>query len=304
MDNLNRHPLYREHNFDSAFSSLWEFYRKNFISLFSISLVMSLILQYASSFVDFRELQTITDPEAMLSKLKEFMIPILIITVFNLFMMTILQHYVMFRPVDKKNNILVALLESLKLFVPYMIIMVLLAFAGSVIIALGLMALVIGVFFSLIYIMTFYLFILPVMMAEGTNIAHVLARTIKLTHRNFWANLGWVASLLVIIVILSVILSGIILIPFTGSFLKSIVETQDKDTVFNLLSNPLFFILSAASNAIVFPLLPIFACIMYFNASAREEVILPESKNQEDNVRIEDLYAPPPDEKDNDSGKE
>jgi len=296
MDNLNSHPLYRKHNFDSAFSSLWEFYRKNFVSLFIISLVMSLILQYASSFVDFRELRSITDPEAMLSKLKEYMMPILIITVINLFMMTILQHYIIFRPIDNENNILVSLVQSLKLFVPYMIIMVLLAFAGSVILALGLMVLIIGVFFSLLYIMTLYLFILPLLMAEGTNIAHVLARTIKLTHRNFWANIGWVASLLVILIILSVILSGIILIPFTGNFLKSIVETQDKDAVFNLLSNPAFFILSAVSNAVIFPLLPIFACILYFNARAGEEITLPESNDQGDNVRIEDLYAPPRDE--------
>jgi hypothetical protein len=259
---------------------------------------MSFVLQYVSTIFDFKELQTSTDPEIIMEKIKDYILPILLITVLNLFMVTIIQHYIIFSPLDETNSIFVSVVQSLKYFIPYLIIMVLLAFAGSVIIALGVVVLIIGVFFSIIYLITLYMFILPVMMAEGTNIAHVITRTIKLAHRNFWRNLGWVAILLIILIVASVILSGVILIPFTGSFLRTIVETQDTESVSNLIQNPAFFALSSVANALIFPLMPIFACILYFNGRAREDSPVEAEVTSDDKVKVEDLYAKPIDEDD------
>ena len=70
MDQFSNHPLYRQHNIDSAMNSLWEFYKKKFLSLFLMSLVMSLVIQYASSMVNLKELSSITDPMLMLEKIK------------------------------------------------------------------------------------------------------------------------------------------------------------------------------------------------------------------------------------------
>ena len=56
MDQFSNHPLYRKHNIDSAMNSLWGFYKKKFLSLFIMSLVMSLVIQYASSLVNMKEL--------------------------------------------------------------------------------------------------------------------------------------------------------------------------------------------------------------------------------------------------------
>ena len=81
MDQFSSHPLYRRHNIDSAMSSLWEFYKKNFLSLFIISLAMSLVIQYASTTVNFNELSTITDPMVMLEKIKDYIVPFLIISI-------------------------------------------------------------------------------------------------------------------------------------------------------------------------------------------------------------------------------
>ena len=52
-------------------SSLWEFYKKNFVVLFLTSFVMSLVIQYASTMVDFKDLQSTTDPMLLLEKFKE-----------------------------------------------------------------------------------------------------------------------------------------------------------------------------------------------------------------------------------------
>jgi hypothetical protein len=295
MDQFSSHPLYRRHNLDSAMSSLWEFYKGKFLSLFLISLVMSFVIQYASTQLNFKELQSVTDPMVMLEKIKGYIVPILIVSLVNLLFTTILQYYIIYNPLDSENNIFVSALKSLKYFFPYLIIMILLAFAGSIAIVLGILALVIGVFFSILYIMTLYFFILPILMVEGANIGKTISRTITLAHRNFWSNVGWVAIFIIILIVVSVIFSGLVLLPFTGSFVKTILNPEDSSNLVNITTNPIFIILSAVISALTLPLMPIFACILYFNGKAGEEtgqtitpVII-----ENDKVRVEDLYAKP-----------
>jgi hypothetical protein len=219
----------------------------------------------------------------------------LIISLVNLLFTTILQYYIIYNPLSRDNNIFVSALKSLKYFIPYLIIMILLAFAGSIAIVLGILALVIGVFFSVLYIMTLYFFILPILMVEGPNIGNAISRTITLAHRNFWSNIGWVAVFIIILIVISVIFSSIALLPFTGSFVKTIINPEDTSKLIDVASNPLFIILSSLISALTLPLMPIFACILYFNGKASEEQARTiTTVNPENNrVRVEDLYAKP-----------
>ena len=295
MDQFSNHPLYRRHNIDSAVSSIWEFYKKKFLSLFIMSFVMSLVMQYASTLVNIKDLSSITDPMLLLEKLKDFLIPILVISLLNLLFTTILQYYVIFNPVNSENTVFISIIKSLKYFVPYLIIIVLLAFAGTIAILLGIFVLIVGAFFAMLYVVTLYLFILPVMMAEGTNISSTITRVITLTHKNFWSNLGWVAIFIIFMLVMSVIFSGIILLPFTGNFIKTIVNPDDAAKLVDITTKPMFIILSAIVSALTLPVMPIFACILYFNGKAGEDqiqpilIVDPESTK----VRVEDLYAKP-----------
>lgn len=293
MDQFNNHPLYKKHNIDSAMSSLWNFYKSKFISLFLISLAMSLIIQYASSLINMKELSAITDPMEMLEKLKSLIVPILIISVINIFFTTILQYYILYNPIDRANNIFMSAVKSMKYFIPNLIIMVLLTFAGAIAIIVGIFALIVGAFFALIYVMTLYLIVLPVLMIEGTNIIHAIGRTFSITHKNFWSNMGWVAVFLIILILISVLLSTLILIPFTGDFLRIIANPEDPSSMINnMATSPWVLILSAVVNALTLPLLPILAAILYFNGRATEELI-PVPKPENEKVRVEDLYAKP-----------
>jgi hypothetical protein len=295
MDQFKNHPLYRQHNIDSAMSLLWDFYKKRFVSLFLISFVMSIVIQYLSTFINVQELSSITDPMAMLEKMKEMIVPILTVMVVNILFNVVLQYYILYSPLDKENNFFAALLQSLKYFIPYLIIIVLLAFAGSIAIILGILLLVVGVFFSILYIMTLYLFILPIMMVEGPNIANTISRTISLAHRNFWSNIGWVAVFLIILIVISLIFSGIILLPFTGNFIKTIINPGETAELVNMTKNPLYIILSALVGALTMPLIPLFSCILYFNGKAREDMSqkVPVTDPENNRVRVEDLYAKP-----------
>jgi hypothetical protein len=276
-------------------NSLWDFYKKKFVALFIISFVMSLVIQYASTLIDIKELQSITDPAVLLDKMKEYIVPFVIIALVNMLFTIILQYYVIFNPLNSENNVIVSVVRSLKYYLPFLILMIIFALASTILIALGLLALIVGVFFSILYIMTLYFFILPILMIEGPNIGNTITRTFTLAHRNFWSNIGWVAVFIIILIVLSLILSGIILLPFTGSFLKTLMNPEDAANVADMTTNPLFIILSAAVNAVTLPLMPIFACILYFNGRAVEEQAqaAPSVQNESGTVRVEDLYAKP-----------
>jgi hypothetical protein len=292
MEQISSHPLYKAHTIDTAMNSLWEFYTRKFITLFLVSFIMGLIIQYLSSMIriDLADYQTLNIDEMML-KLREYLWPMIIVSVLSLVFTTILHSYVVFNPLDNENNIFRCILKSFRYLIPYLMIMIMLAFVGSFALFLGLLVLVIGVLFAGIYIMTLYLFILPIMMVEGPNIANTISRTIKLAHRDFWSNIGWTAVFVIIVLVVTLILSGLILIPFTGSFFSAVKNPEEATEVMDLASKPLYIILSAVLNGLTMPLLPIFACILYFNGRAREDQHF--SNETVEKVRVEDLYAKP-----------
>jgi len=293
MEQFSGHPLYGRHTIDSVMGSMWDFYRKKFIPLFLIALVMAFITQYASSLINFRELQSITDPEEMLMKMREFIWPLVLVSVISLFFITIMQYYILYNPIDPKSNLPRSTARALRYFIPYLILMFLFAFAASFALFLGILALVVGVFFAALYIATIYFFILPVMMAEGPSIANTISRTMRLAHRRFWHNLGWTAVFILVMLVSSIILSGLVLLPFTGSFLKAITNPGDVAPVMDVVRNPLYLVLSGLVSALIYPFYPIFGTILYLNGRALEEPsegARPEN-SPEDKVRIEDLYS-------------
>jgi len=296
MDQINNHPLYRIHSIDSAMNSLWDFYKQKFVPLFIISFIMGLILQYLSTFINISELQSVTDINEIMLKLKDYVWPMILVSVVSLLFTTILNYYVIYNPLDRENNFFRCLLNSLRYFFPYLIIMIFLAIAGSFALILGLLILFVGVLFAAIYVMTLYLFILPILMVEGPSIANTISRTVVLAHRNFWSNMGWTAVFLIILLVISVILSGFILLPFTGSFFKAFADPSEAASLVEITTKPLYIILSAVLNAITMPLLPIYACILYFNGRAREDQQYspePAKDETEGKIRVEDLYAKP-----------
>lgn len=271
MDQINSHPLYKVHTIDSAMDSLWNFYKQKFLSLFLASFVMGLVLQYISALVDINEIQSITTIDEMMLKVREYMWPMLLISVVSLLFTTILHYYIIFNPLDDAVNIFRSAVESLRYFVLYMIIMVFLAIAASFALFLGLLLVVIGILFAVVYVLMIYLFILPILMVEGPSIANTITRTITLAHRNFWSNIGWTAVFVVILLVATTVFSGLILLPFTGKFFQAFTNPEEASLLVEITTKPLYIFLSALLNAITLPLLPIFACILYFNGRAREE---------------------------------
>jgi len=255
-------------------NSLWEFYTKRFVPLFLISFAMGLASQYLGTFIriDISDYQTFNMDE-MMNKLSEFKWPMIIFALINVLFTVVLHYYVIVNPLDSECSFLKCMVRSLRYYIPYVLILVILAFFGSLALLLGLVLLFVGALFAGVYIMMLSLFMLPIMIVEGPVIAHAIVRTARLAHRNFWNNLGWTAVFIVLILVISILLSGLVLLPFTGSFLSVVNSPEEASSAMEISSRPLYIILSAAVNAITMPLLPIFACILYFNARAREAVL-------------------------------
>jgi hypothetical protein len=271
MEPIESHPLYKAHTIDSAMNSFWDFYKKRFVALFLISFAMGLAMQYLGTFIriDIGDYQSF-DMDEMMNKLSEFKWPMIIFTLVNVLFAVILQYFVIFNPLDSECSFLKCLVKSLRYYIPYLLILVILAFVGSFALFLGLILLFVGALFAGVYIMTLYLFILPIMMVEGPIIAHAIVRTATLAHRNFWNNLGWTAVFIILLLVASILLSGLVLLPFTGSFLSAVSNPEDAAAALEISTRPLYIILSAVVNAITLPMLPIFSSILYFNARAME----------------------------------
>lgn len=271
MNQFSSHPLYKKHDLDSAMSSLWKFYKDKFPVLFFASFLMSLGIQLLTMQFDFGDFLNTTDPNEMLGKLREMIWPMVVISLASLLCITILHYYVIYNPIDNDVTIFVSVYKSLRYYILFLIIMVLFSVFASVAMIFGLMLLIIGVVFSMIYILTLFLFFMPVLMVEGPDIANSISRTFKLAHRRFWSNIGWVAVFFVILMIATMILNTLIMLPFTGSFMKSLTNPEEVMNTMDFMRNPAYIILSALVSALYYPLIPILGTILYFNGRAREE---------------------------------
>jgi hypothetical protein len=279
---------------DSVISSLWEFYKNNFLVLFLTSFVIAIGMQLIMPKMNFGDISSYTDPMQLLDMYKGLMVPFLGMAAISILLNVILQYYVMYHPLEEHPNIFEAAFKSLKYIPAYIIILILFSIMAVFAILVGVIIFIVGVFFAAFWLAMVFMFILPILMGEGTNIGNAISRTFSLSHRGFWSNMGWVALLILIIMVFSFIISGLIMIPFSGTLFKVISHPEEAANAMNFMTNPIYIVLSAILSALITPIMPIFSAILYFNARSRETaVVSPVQNNEPDKVRVEDLYAKP-----------
>jgi hypothetical protein len=293
MPNFSEHPLYGSHNIDSAMGSLWNFYKKHFVILVVTSFIVNLIAQIIMTQVKMNDLTGLTDISQLLDFYKNMMIPLLEVAGVSILFNLILQYYVIYSPVEDRPNILSSALRSMKYLPAYLILVILFGFMASIALVLGMFIFFVGAIFAIFWAAMVYMFILPVIMAEGTNLGNAISRVFSLSHKEFWKNLGWVALLILIILVFSIVSSALLMIPFTGSFIKMFSNPGDVSEVMNFSLNPLYIGLSALLSSLVTPLMPVFSAILYFNAIAKENKLASVIPEEPQKVRVEDLYAKP-----------
>ncbi|MGM0667532.1 MAG: hypothetical protein ACQETA_09435 [Bacteroidota bacterium] len=296
MIDYTQHPLNKKYDLDTALSTIWEFYKKWFGSFVLIAFVFSLVTTYLTGRIDISELYSVTDPEEMMEIVKAMIGPYSLILLFTFVFSLVLQYYIIRKPVDPDSNIFTIGTQGLvKFFLPLLALLILLSLFAVFALMVGVLLLFVGALFAIVYVVMLYAFVVPVLMIEDKGISHTITESIKLAHKRFWPNIGWVTIFIILLMVISFILSAIIMIPFGGSFVKSILNPENASSeMLNFASKPSFIVLNAIINALTMPLFPIFSLVLYFNARSYysgEAVNNASSGDNEGRVKIEDLYS-------------
>lgn len=293
MHNYQSHPLAGASDLDSAMSKLWSFYKKYFIGLYVISVILALISSLITSGIDLTTWQTTTDPYEMIEMMKGLAGPYALLMLVSLVFGVLLHAWVLEKPMNGPDFLPVLLRKSLVALIPYMATMIILFIIAAVLTTIGLILLILPALFALFYIITVMLFALPVTLTETGNPIRVVERSFRLAHSHLWPNMGWAIVVILIVLVSSLVIGAIVILPFTGSFIKSMTNPEEAGALLEMSRNPLYIIISALLTSLVTPVMPVLAFILYFR-NRGDEVIAEITTEAEPAVKVEDLYPPMP----------
>jgi len=294
MNTYQNHPLAGAVDLDSAFNKLWNFYKKYFVGLYLISVVGSLLSSLFVSGIDLASIQATTDPVEMLEKMKGFAGPYALTILVSLVIGVLLHAWVLEKPAGEPGFITTVLRSALAAIVPYLVAMIIFGILTVLLVSVGLVILVLPGLFAVFYMLTVGLFVMPVTLVETRNPFEMLSRSFRLAHRNLWPNMGWVVVVILIMIVVAMVLGALVMLPFTGSFIKSIANPEEAGAMLEMTRNPVYIGLSALTGGLVTPVMPILAFLLYFRNRA-EEVVIEVTTENDNAVRVEDLYPPMPD---------
>ena len=296
MNDYRNHPLAGADDLDSAMSKLWAFYKKYFVGMYIISVTMGLLSGIISSGFDLSSLYSgyTGDPQQVMDMMKGMAVPYSLLLIVTFVFGVLLHAWILERPLGQENTILKVLKSSLIALIPVLIVFILFCIAGAMLTTIGLVLLVLPGIFAVVYITTVAIFALPVTLIETRNPGTILSRSFSLAHNKLWPNIAWVMVLALIIIVIAIVISGLIMLPFSGTFIKALADPGDATAMLEMAKNPLYIGLSAFASALLTPVFPILAFILYFRNNDEDPavMIIPEDDNK---VRVEDLYPKMPD---------
>ena len=295
MQNYQNHPLAGARDLDSAMSRLWAFYKKYFIGIYIISVISALATNLITSTLDTNALmQAAGDPDKLISLLKEMALPYSLLLAVSFIFTIILHAWVLGKPVSDNYGITDTLKDSAVALFPFLLAAIVMGLGGMMLIGIGLVMLVLPGLFAMFYFITVFIFALPVTLAESRNAATIIGQSFRLAHKNLWPNMGWVVVTALIMIMASLVVSGIIMLPFTGTFVKSIANPEEASAIMEMSKSPVYIILSSLGGALITPVFPILAFILYFRNSEETPQVATDNTG-DDRVKVEDLYPKMPD---------
>jgi len=294
MNTFQNHPLTGAVDLDSAMTKLWAFYKKYFLGLYLISVVLGLFSSLITSGLDLASMQSTTDPNELLAMMKGMAGPYALLMLVSLVAGVFLHAWVLEKPLGEPDFIATVLKKSLVALVPSLVVIIIMLVITTVLTTLGLVLLVLPGFFALFYMLTVIIFSMPLILTESRNPVTAVTRSFRLAHSHLWPNMGWVVVVALILIVASLLIAAFTMLPFTGSFIRSLTNPEEASAMLEISRNPLYIALSVLATAVVTPVMPIFAFILYFR-NRGDEVLAEITTETEQAVKVEDLYPPMPD---------
>jgi len=282
MESINEHELYRNHDFDTAFGALYRIYKKNFWPLFLLSLAGTLIVYlFAFSFGPYQiPSQAIPDPGP--GDIAHFLTLFSLILVVGLLVYTFVYLailYWVYRRQEKETRSAWSVFAEAarKYYFRFLLLVILVSLIFIVGSVIGLLIFFIGIILALAYLGVSLYVAGPALIVENASPGDAIWRSFTLTHKDFWMSLGLVVVLFVITVVIQFVLMALVALPGAIVFISQVASeggasgwlSPDISSFWSGFG-VIGIILNSAVSALVMPLMPIFAMILYYRLRYHE----------------------------------
>jgi len=279
MLDFKQHSLFRKMDVDSVLSATFKLYVKNFKILFLYSFIALLFVQAINYYVGLGEVFKNIDPENVQSVLKGLggKITILMIVSFSVYALlnAFFINFLYKTDIDKNVKHSDIFSETVKKYFLHMLFFII---VSTVMFTIGMVAgvivFIIGMLAAALYLATILIPGGTILIVEEKNAFETIGRSFQLAHKDFWPALGCVVLYVIIMILISLVITAIVAIPFIFIFIGNFSDTQSFFDIFNPENFEFgvwIIVFNALVSAITFPITAIFSIVLYFKLRYKEE---------------------------------
>jgi len=279
MDDFKKHSLYRPMEVEAIFSHVFTIYKNKFIPLFLSGFIAFFFIQFIIYNLGITQIYTIADPEEMMRELSGFMGVMSIVITVTVIIYGLLNAYFvnLILKNDGENKLTSGelFMESLKKYSIHMIFFLLLS---GIIVTLGTLAgifiFIIGFLIAFAYLGTVLFPGAAIVVAEEKNALEAISRTFSLVHKDFWSTLGAMVLFVIMMILISIVVSALMSIPFVIIFFDNWSETGNIFESFKMQNYDVGMwtvLLNSLVSALTYPFYAIFSVVLYFKLKYKED---------------------------------
>ncbi|MDY6802093.1 MAG: hypothetical protein SVU94_12840 [Bacteroidota bacterium] len=279
MDDFKKHSLYKPMETEAIFSHVFTIYKKKFIPLFLSGFIAFFFIQFIIYNLGISQIYTIADPEEMMRELSGFMSVLGIVISGTVIIYGLLNAFfinlILKNDGEKKLTSGELFVESLKKHSIHMIFFLLLS---GLIVTLGTVAgifiFIIGFLIAFVYLGTVLFPGAAIVVAEEKNALEAISRTFSLVHKDFWSTLGAMVLFVIMMILISIVVSALMSIPFVIIFFDNWSETGNIMESFKMQNYDVgmwIVLLNALVSALTYPFYAIFSVVLYFKLRYKED---------------------------------
>jgi len=280
MENYQNHPLYQSMDFEALFTQTFQIYKKHFGWLFLYSflgIVLMSMLLFATNLKDSFTYDFVNNPEQVGGLLGKLFLFLLVLFIGYSLLYLFIHYFIIYQYTDPEKSHFSLFVEAIKKFaLPYLLIILIIGIILTVSMTIGLFLLIVGMLVALLYFGTIFLPVTPILIVEKEDPIVTISRCFKLGHLDFWPTLGALIVISILIMVASMILSAIAMAPFSIDMFRllnpnTVLEMLESGESMLSFITPGFVLVSSIVNAITFPIIPIFAVLVYFKLKYKED---------------------------------
>ncbi len=280
MENYQNHPLYQPMDFEALFTQTFQIYKKHFGWLFLYSflgIVIMSMLFFATNLKDFITYDFVYNPDQVAGLLGKLFLFLIVLYIGYSLLYLFIHYYIIYQYIEPEKSHSTLFIEAMKRYaLPYLLIILILSIILTISMTIGLFLLIVGMFVAMLYFGTIFLPVTPILIVEKEDPITTINRCFKLGHLDFWPTLGALLVMFILVMVASMILSAITMAPFSIDMIKLLnpntaLEMMESGESMLSFMTPGFVLVSSLVNAITFPIIPIFAVLVYFKLKYRED---------------------------------